>query len=222
MIERYDPNKSYPQLDLMYDSNLSDLVDWNSSQSSKVYVDSYIYGILGRDGDLNRINQFINLEFNSVPSYDLSSFNLDENIELDFDGYNLILDENLVESKNNLIKLVNESETEDELINGVKDLFNLTESSTEETINPASTQLIRPTNLNSFISYVNPYLSDITNIVDSGIEVIMYNPISDFIDESTGLDTDLLTEIKSTFLNFGWNVELIQDGSIVKFKFNFK
>ena len=93
---------------------------------------------------------------------------------------------------------------------------------TEESIDPASTQVVRPTNLNSFISYINPYLFDITNIVDSGIEVTMYNPISDFIDESTGSDTNLLTEIKSKFLEFGWIVSLTQDGSVIKFKFDFK
>lgn len=204
LVEVFNSTNIYPSNKIFYDDNLVSILP--KSKLDKLpagYIDAYIYGILGRGGDLVESGIKINKLFNSeIPKYDLSAYDLGQT-NLTFEGYALVQDTELIESKNKLISEIKDCESEDEIINLVKDKFNLVSKEPEEVssdgVDPSS---IRPTDLVGITKLFGPYLIDKSNIVGDHIEFEIDNPISDFcIDWNGTFDPTKVTQLMSEILS---------------------
>ena len=200
LVENYNSAMVYPTDLIKFDINFNTLV--SKSRLDKYiqeYINLYIYGILGREGSLS--GDIISASFNKyIPQYDLSIYPVGKDLELEFDGYELIQDTEVVDTKDRLLDLVENSETVDEIVDGIKAMFNLVDADTgSEEINPVgkTPRYVRPTSIDEIADSFSQFLSDKSYIKGNYIEFELPNPISDF--KNGNSDTELMAKIRQFY-----------------------
>lgn len=201
LVEKYNSSNQYPTESLQFDLNSNIILPTSKSKSlGQVYINQFIYGILGRQGQL--AGDYLSQVFNSdIPEYDLSIYPLGEDLELEFSGFILIQDTSLVDTKSKVLNIVNSSESVDEIVEGVKDLFDLVDKDESQesdlTQSGRTPSLIRPSNLSEITEVFSQFLSNQTYVKGNYVEFDVQNPYSDFISGSK--DTELMTEIRKFY-----------------------
>jgi len=200
MIESYNSSNSYPTDIATFDDNLN-IIQTKAGMRGlpQTYVDTYICGILGRSGSLQG-NAFAQNFNDKIPEYDLSIYPVGEEIELEFDGYILVTDTELIDTKKDVLQIVENASSVDELVDELKDKFNLTEKSDEEPVvieagkTPGN---LRPKDLAGISLLFSQYLTNPTYIKGNCVEFEITSPYSDFI--SGGSDTQLMSDIRNYY-----------------------
>jgi hypothetical protein len=217
LIEKYDSANIYPPTELIFDCNLDNILIPDSNTKVSTYFNQYAYGILGRSGIIDEVDPDIYLKhlFNSeIPEYDLSIYELDTEIELEFDGYELIVEPELVDIKSSLIEAIQNSNSIEELVESVETLISPLIPEETEITSLSNPSAIRPRNLDGVTKLFEPFLNSDAYVVNNYVEFIIKSPITDFI--SNGVDTELMTQIREFYQDWdNIEVEEVVFGSFV-------